>query len=265
MTDPEREFAALRDAGIGAFAPPPADWFPATARRRSRRRVATAVAAALVAGAVIGGVALAAGPRPTGQEVATPSASAQPSRSTSPSPSPSPSASPSAPPSAASASPQPPALDIRRVDWRRATITLPRPPAGTDCPAGRLTMTGEWTVTGKVQIFMPTASLAVGDLTGDGQAEAVLDVGCAIDADIIGDGYGFLMVVTVRNNALVGLGYVGPEGYDYPAAKVVDGQLVVTVVRRYTNEGARQQRTYRWSGTTFVQVAGPTAYPSPAG
>ena len=75
-----------------------------------------------------------------------------------------------------------------------------------------------------------------------------------------GDGSGQLLVITVRNNALVGLGYVGPEGENYPSASVGNGRLTATIEQRYGNQ--TQQRTYRWNGTLFVQVAGPTAWPT---
>jgi hypothetical protein len=101
-----------------------------------------------------------------------------------------------------------------------------------------------------------------GDLAGDREPEAVSYVHCkrtnGLDS---GDGSGQLLVITVRDNRLVGLGYVGPPGENYPSASVAGGRLTATIDQRYGNQ--TQQRTYRWDGTMFVQVAGPTAWSRP--
>ncbi|NUT33184.1 MAG: hypothetical protein HOV79_08930 [Hamadaea sp.] len=52
---------------------------------------------------------------------------------------------------------------------------------------------------------------------------------------------------------------MGPDGANYPSAEIKNGLLTARIEQRYG--GATQERTYRWNGTGFVQVDGPTAFP----
>jgi hypothetical protein len=49
-------------------------------------------------------------------------------------------------------------------------------------------------------------------------------------------------------------------GENYPAARIAGQRLIATVEQRYGS--AEQERTYRWNGQRFVQVGGPTAFPT---
>lgn len=265
----QAELVALRDAAEVAFAPPPMERFHSTSRRRFRRRAAI-LAVAVTAGAGIGGTALTladrgpdAAPRPVPTPTVVDSGSAAPSpgvvtsRSTSPSTSP-----PSSPPSSASSAASTPSTpNIRTVDWTHTTLVLPPNSDDRFCPTGRTTTAGTWTAVGDKRFYIGRA-LAFGDLTGDGAAEAVVPVSCST-GEGSGDGSGQLLVVTWRDGVWTGLDYVGPRGQDYPAAQITGQRLTASVHQRYGS--AEQSRTYRWDGEQFVQVAGPTSFPSTPG
>jgi hypothetical protein len=248
------KLVALRDASEAAFTPPPMRQFRSAARRRSRSRAAI-LAVAVTAAAGIGGTTLAlagrgpdVAPRPTPTVIASSSAAPSPSGPASPPP--------SAPSSPGTSTPSAP--NIRTVDWRHVTLVLPPNSDDPDCPTGRTTTNGDWT-TVRGKWFYIGQALAVGDLTGDGSAEAVMDTSCST-GEGSGDGSGQLLVVTWRDGAWTGLGYVGPRGNDYPAAQISGQRLNATIKQRYGP--AEQSRTYRWNGQRFIQVAGPTTFPS---
>lgn len=274
MSDPESHLAGYRSEAPQAFVPPPMDWFVTTARRRSRQKLATA-AAGLAVFALTGGAVFTAqrgGPGPAPAPIAPPSATATTPPTPSGTPSTGPSASGSPSPGGSSATSQPgrssenasnkPGLNIRAVNWKEQfSLALPDPGPDSTCPTGRLTVRAE---EGKLDGKVVKASSfdVLGDLTGDGQPEAVLLAHCEVDSEYAsGDGSGNLLVVTVRDGKLVGLGYVGPEGHNYPKARISGGVLTVTVEQRYGQQ-LRQQRGYRWNGTRFEQVSGPTKFPS---
>ena len=100
--------------------------------------------------------------------------------------------------------------------------------------------------------------MATGDLTGEGRDEAVAYVHCESRvAQDSGDGSGHLMVISQpARGTFVGLAHVGASGENYEAARVQQGTLVATVKQRY-GDGV-QDRTYRWNGTSFDQIGGPT-------
>jgi hypothetical protein len=100
-----------------------------------------------------------------------------------------------------------------------------------------------------------------GDLDGDGRAEAVVYVSCLAAGGDSGDSSGQLLVVNGRTGSLAAMGYVGPLAQVYGKVRISGQRLEVTVTQKYTD--VRQERTYRWNGRRFVQVAGPTAFPSP--
>jgi hypothetical protein len=246
------ELVALRDASEAAFTPPPMHRFRSASRRASRGRAAI-LAVAATAAAGIGGAALTmadggpdVAPRPVPTVVESSSA---------------------APPSSVPASPPPPgtstpsAPNIRAVDWKHVTLVLPPNPDDPHCPTGRTTTNGDWTAVRDKRFYIGSA-LAVGDLTGDGSDEAVVDVSCTT-GEGSGDGSGQLLAVTWRNGAWTGLGYLGPRGNDYVAVEIGGQRLTATIRQRYGQ--AEQDRTYRWNGQRFVQVAGPTTFPSPPG
>jgi len=218
--------SAYRAAVREAFVAPPLEQVRARARHRAavRATALTGVAASVV---VAAGVAVASLPGPP----------------------------PTDPPVADHLPPTP-------VSWAGETILLPDPAGYRSCPARtRVTFPATMeAVSGDVVIGI-TGTVATGDLTGDGRPEAVVHVYCRLNSEFAsGDGSGHLMVVTRdRDGSFTGLAYVGPEGQDYPKVEVRDGALVATIRQRYGPES--QVRTYRWDGTSFRQVAGPTAFP----
>jgi hypothetical protein len=263
MADLDEALQVYRKTAPTAFVPPPVAQLKRVARSRTRRRRAAGVggiAAVVVVGALLLANGLGVGPAP---QVGTSHAPTTPAPSA---------IAPSAPsvasvpgPTAGSAGAA--ALEVTRVDWQSAELDLPAHPDGS-CPQGQVKLRrGSVSVKGlrlsvePVEPGKPLAPLTSGDLTGDGAAETVVYVHCSRDSmEDSGDGGGQLLVVTGSAGRLVGLGYVGPQGEDYPAARVADGRLMVSVRERYGNQ-VTQQRTYRYAGSRFVQVAGPTAFP----
>ncbi|MFK3980204.1 hypothetical protein ACI2K4_07450 [Micromonospora sp. NPDC050397] len=278
-TDPDQDprsgalLRSYRDTAHEAVALPPASWIATTARHRTRRRttVGASLSVVLVAasGSLLTWQAAANRPQPA-PPLPTPSVSATGTPSPSPSSSP-PSGTPSTTPSGSAApgsagrTSQSGITDIRQVDWSRTTIKLPADPGDSDCPTGRFTSRGERTEIGSRWIFVERKALAHGDLDRDGQVEAVLAFTCGVTSLDGGDGSGQLLVVTLRDGELVGLDYVGPPGQDYGPVKVSGGILTATISQRYQANPVPQQRGYRWNGTRFVQVSGPTAFPEPTG
>lgn len=249
------ELVALRDASEAAFTPPPMHQFRSASRRASRGRAAI-LAVAVTAAAGIGGTALTLAdrgpditPRPTPTVIDSSSAAPSPSVPASP------------PSSASSGTSTPSAPNIRTVDWKHVTLVLPPNPDDPNCPTGRTTTDGDWTTVRGKQFYIGRA-LAVGDLTGDGSDEAVMNASCTT-GEGSGDGSGQLLVVTWRGGVWTGLGYVGPRGNDYPAAQINGQRLTATIQQRYGQ--TEQNRTYRWNGQRFIQVAGPTTFPSTPG
>jgi hypothetical protein len=253
--------AAMKKLGTDAgrtFVPRPMEWFVVTARRRRRRRLAGAVAAVVaVALSAIGFAVVANG---GGRGDVTPPPAESPTSASASQSAPPPVSTPptsSGPRSEGRAEP-----DIRSVDWRHATIVLPANPDDPGCPVGPVTTDGETTQVGDRRfIVRPTG--AVGDLTGDGEPEAVVVTHC-IKGEDSGDASGQLLVITRRDGQWRGLAYVGPAGENYQGATVSGNRLTATIQPRYGDRSISQQRVYRWNGTTFVQVAGPTAFPSPS-
>lgn len=158
-------------------------------------------------------------------------------------------------------------VDVRRVDWASATIRMPKLRDDKDCPVGPITLTeGRWDSSGRQgpgEILGSYADGAptYGDLDGDGRAEAVVYVTCLAAGGDSGDSSGQLLVVNGRTGSLTGMGYVGPLAQVYGRLRISGKRLTVTVTQKYTD--VRQERTYRWDGRRFAQVAGPTAVPSP--
>jgi hypothetical protein len=241
-----------------AYAPPPAASIADRGRRRGRRQVTTTTVAAASLAITIG-AALAFGPgdrdNPTPVDTTRPPVSVAPSAPPTGA-SPTPSQAPAAPPPTTSTAPP---LDIRKTNLAKATIALPRHPTNEFCPTGTIDVR-------KYERFKLGEQVeAYGDLDGDGSPEAAIRVGCEGPGDS-GDGAGQLLVVAVRGQSLVGLGYVGPEGFNYTDIRITAGRLRFALTDRYPEDPelppATQQRAYRWNGSTFTQVSGPTAVPS---
>lgn len=251
IPNPEFERVALpalvsyRDAVSAAFVPPPLAKVRARAHRRVVvRNAALAAATASVVAAVTVGVALV----PGRHQDAPPGASATTAPPTT--------ASPTSPAKSTTPEPMPTA-------WGGKTVVLPAAEGYRLCPQGPVTFaTGRETVVGSAVIGI-SETRATGDLNGDGQPEAVVYLYCRINSEFgSGDGSGHLLVIT-RDSAgmFIGLAHVGPDGEEYPTVRVRDGVLVATIRQRYSPQVV-QERIYRWDGTTFQQVDGPTTFPS---
>lgn len=244
----EVELVALREAAETAFMPPPMEHFRRAVQRRTHRRwgLLALVTAALVGA---GGGALAVADRGPGREprpVPTVVASSLPAPPSIPSP------------ASSSTGSAPPAPDIRRVDWFHTYLMLP-PDPDDDCPTGWIMILDARGSVGSKHIEI-SAAPAIGDLTGDGSPEAVVVASCTVGDLDSGDGSGHLLVITWRDGRWTGLGYLGPLGQNYPAVSISGQRLTATIEQRYG--GRVQERTYRWDGQRFVQVDGPTAFPS---
>ncbi|MDI1460156.1 SigE family RNA polymerase sigma factor [Catellatospora sp. KI3] len=230
-------------------------------RRRARRTALAGAAAAVLAVLVLVGfqwvrpfdgapVPPAESPSPT---VATPGPVASGPVVPGPSPAPVPS----------------PAADdpITKVDFATATVALPAWPG---CPSGTVTFRRSDSGTavgggGYPKVTLDATREAYGDLTGDGQAEAVLHATCLRTAEDSGDAQGQLLVVTrTPGGGLRALGWTGERGAVYPGFWVADGVLYAEMHPWQT--GPRDYRPgmaygFRWTGTAFAPVDVSAAYP----
>lgn len=208
----------------------------AAVRRRRARRFSVVALAAAVAAIALGGAAVlqpAAAPRPVP-----------------------PAGSPPPVPEASQAPPAP----FTDVTWQAATIDMP-PQEG--CPGGpvRLRAYGDevFTASGPAdsypQVRFATDLAAYGDLTGDGQAEAVIGAYCAAGEEESYDGEGQLLAISRDpDGSLRGIGWVGPRGAVYHSAWIADGALYVEA-HPWLGDGFEWTPgvvlRYQWDGTEF--------------
>ncbi len=258
MTDHDLDLSAalsrLRTDVRRTVPPPPATQVRHRADRRLRiRRTATVlVAASLVGAALIGGGLLWNG--------AAPKPPPLPGGSTTPSASPSPSLRPSK--AVAARQTPPPPAPWTGVNWATATITLPAHPG---CPSGPVTLRtlqlfGRDAIAGPAswpRVTIVADSVAYGDLTGDGQPEAVLEASCLTSEEDSGDGQGQLLVLRRDGGTLRTLAWVGHRGSMFGDNWVTGGRLLTDVKPRY---GAWEYqlgaaRAYRWTGQSFTEDA----------
>ncbi len=176
--------------------------------------------------------------------------------------------------------PAPVATSIYAVDWTNTELTVPDDP-DWDCPKGRLrlyhrqTPRGGWIGTSDPWLdtghkSMSTGGLAsYGDLTGDGQPEAVLLVRCAYGAAGFSDYDGQrLLVVRMRpDRSLEGLGFVGTRSAEFPSFRVSDDGLLRVQLRynwitenstTFTSWDTAFIQVFRWNGSSFVRISGRT-------
>jgi hypothetical protein len=256
------EFNRYRHVARTTFRTPPAAGVFATARRRKvRRNVAASIA-------VAGAVALAL----MGTVVLRPFAAPPPPGNPSP---PSPTASLLTPPPLPTSGP---AADVevgnrvRFLDdaWverlRSMTIALPAWPGGTagTCASGRHTFSNGAAATGDGWTYRILAGGLRGifaDVDGEPGDEILVPLGCGRAAQgelsfellAIADGEGGLRVLGYVTGADVGgFDRYFPDGGDL-VVEVQDVEMVASV---------EQRRRYRFDGNQFVQVGGPTSFPS---
>jgi hypothetical protein len=231
-------------------------------RLRTRRTTTALVAAAVVGVTLVGGGIIWSGaapqppPVPGGSTSVTPSGTPSGAASGTPSAGPRPSR-----PVAARSSPQVPEL-WKPVDWTSATIVFP---THTGCPSGAVTFgrqpiadTGDFSIAGPVsypKVYLATEPVAYGDVTGDGQPEAILRAACKEMAEDSGDGQGQALVVRRDGGTLRVVGWVGPRGGLYSGQWVTGGRLFVDVKPWHTDWGYRlgAARSYRWTGRAFTE------------
>jgi hypothetical protein len=169
------------------------------------------------------------------------------------------------------------ATSLETADWTRAVIDLPAP-GGDGCPTGRTVLQpktyarfgtiGEAPATGDALTFQVLASSKVfGDLTGDGNPEAVLHVRCTQSPDgnyMVDEGAKLLVVQYTDDGSVRGLGYIGPQHAQFPRYWIADGKLHVQTRYQqvsktrwsYSRFDVGFERTFAWAGDTFRQVSG---------
>lgn len=273
MVDPIAEarvaaaFAALRDYHRNAMPPPAVESVFVAARQQQRRRhyIAGLAAAAALTLAVGTGALLNFTDAPNGPTAGT--RSAEPTPSVSPSPS---EASPSPSASKKRGGSKSTTKNPRRVDLRNATVQLPQMATRASCPGGELRFSGG---------DATDAAGCVWRIASGGVRYANLD-GAAGDE----------MVTTIQagepnsefTSAVIGLrppvgGVVKPMGYvvtgensgQHVTSLSASGDGLITVgLADSSHDPAspqHQTRSYRWTGSAFSQVDGPSAFPPPGG
>ncbi|RLP92185.1 hypothetical protein [Micromonospora sp. CV4] len=176
----------------------------------------------------------------------------------------------------------PAASVITEVRWQQAVIDLPKN-SDMPCPTGRQHMrpvqsggalaSFAWAPAGDrgQKLILNSREIAYGDLTGDGEPEAVLNILCSdLPATALRNGLrgGQLLVVTMRaDHSLSGLGYAGQPYAEHPSFRVENQKLVAQVwyARTHLNGASyavyapAHTRTYQWDGARFAQTAGRTS------
>jgi hypothetical protein len=231
---------------------PPAGQVRQRAEHRLRvRRIATALGAAAFVGIVLIGGGLV-------WQSATP-APPHPGNTTTPtnSPAPDPRPSKSIPPWPT----QRPQGAIAGTDWEQATITLPDHPG---CPSGPVTFRreefkGGTEVIGPAsypRVIIGASSIVYGDLTGDGEPEAVLGASCWQGEEDSGDGEGQLLVIRRFNGILTAMGWAGPRGAIYTDFWVADHRLNVEARPWHDDWGYQlgSALAYEWDGRILAEV-----------
>lgn len=169
--------------------------------------------------------------------------------------------------------PPPVADTITAVDWTRTEIVLP---ANDDnrCPQGKVRLhprdsvyLGHIGQTADSPWFAVLPGEVYGDLTGDGQPEAILPIRCVgtqPDGMMPEEGSQLLVVQQLADHSLVGLGYVGVINAQYPTYKVDDNRLYVKL--RYHHSSANSfgfsyldtgfTQVWQWDGAAFHRIGG---------
>ncbi|MCG5471760.1 hypothetical protein LADH09A_005762 [Micromonospora sp. LAH09] len=261
------------DSGHLSFTAPPADVIVRRARRRTTTKLALSFAAvvAVAAGSIAAITGLGPdpdrdppiiGPTPTPSVSLSPTPSPPPTPATTPpSTPPDPSgrsrpASPDNTPSGTGSAPTP--VSVRGVDWANATITMTAS-TGDECLTGRIRFVdGRGGRPGDdaphimiAPSYYDERAATFGDLNGDGRDEAVVHGSC-LSGPGDEDGSGQVLVVTGRSGQLVG-SWVGPVAEVVNDVEVTGERLVISSTKKYAEPEVPVDRTYRWTGTRYVQ------------
>lgn len=269
MTEPRDELAGafhrLRGEISARVPAPPAAGLRARATHRLRvRRATTALVAALAVIVIAGGgnalLRPTAGPQPP---VDLPG----PNRPPEPTQLPEPTPLLPLPPDPRPTPQEPAPLDdpIAEVDWGSATITVP-PRDGCPTEPVRLTPVsdifpnGIGPADGFPKLTLDATGAGYGDLTGDGQAEAVVLAGCASSGEALSsghDGSRLLAVARQDDGTLTGLAWVGPAGADFHSWWLVGDRLLIDADPWVVSAEDHFPRlpglalSYRWQGSGF--------------
>lgn len=179
-----------------------------------------------------------------------------------------------APPDTDAATAAPTADDpMRGVDWSTATITLDNPL--TTCPTGTVTFAPReagpltWAPgQGWPKASFDPSLVSLGDLTGDGRAEAALIVTCFLEPQSDDQPHRLLVVQRGDDGSLRGLGWADLPG-SVASQTRISGQTLYAEVRPHPSVQAwetmppAEVRSWRWDGdslepTTPGVVSSPT-------
>jgi RNA polymerase sigma-70 factor (sigma-E family) len=150
---------------------------------------------------------------------------------------------------------------IHAVDWRHAVISLAQMPG---CPSGRVTFTGStgedpWFESGREDIRLMLDRLALGDVTGDGRAEAVVLAYCGLGE--FGTGRRFILLRLERDGTLTQLGWADPPDHRVWAIWLHAGTLYMDG-SSFPGEPIGTAYAWRWTGSTFVGSDSSAEYPA---
>ncbi|NJP31345.1 hypothetical protein [Micromonospora thermarum] len=157
---------------------------------------------------------------------------------------------------------------LSREELLATTVDLPDWPAGTPCAPGPTRLVDPPGRPGDV--ILSTFAGGYGDIDRDGVAEPVALLRCLVDEGM----YPEQVVVLDRttDGRIVVLGQVFRSDPDRPEWLYAldvrpDGLIRIEVTDAVHSDGEvpgrahRQWRSYRWDGTAFPQVSGPTRFP----
>ncbi len=213
---------------------PPATEAIDLARKRARRRVSTTVGAVVVMVLLVLAAAQFLRPKPPAPPVT-------------PSPSPT----------------QPSTVDehdpMRSVDWSHATIRLGGTPG---CPLGAVTFkpTGQDSANGQLGDLSATLStrvIALGDLTGDGRAEAVLMLDCS--RQDLGTARR-LALIQLQDGELVQIGAADPQSHRVWTFWLEDGLLHMDG-SSFAGEPIGSVYSWKWDGSAFAPYDSSKLFP----
>lgn len=153
---------------------------------------------------------------------------------------------------------------MRQVDWSRATIEFSGSP--TTCPSGLVRFEPmelgsiAW---GPGQAFprasFDTSSVALGDLTGDGRAEAALIVTCFLEPETDDQPHRLLVVQRRADGSLHDLGWTGRADSIVLSTRITRQTLIADSRPHPSANGWTVQPgtsdAWRWDGTSFEPVA----------
>lgn len=167
-----------------------------------------------------------------------------------------------------------PAPDGRLTLAQLGNATLSIPDWGVDyCPSGSMPFSGNHSPTVSISAAPGMTDLEIqpdlvyADLRGDGHSETVATILCRTnDIQVVAFGRDTAgHVVTLGRVAATTLDHgPNPESIDEVSAND-DGSIATHWVEVKTQNPRSQTRSYRWTGSAFDQVAGPTSFPTGSG